>query len=212
MARARNTAKIKGSIFVISAPSGAGKTTLVNRLLASLPRLRFSVSHTTRPPRVGEKNGREYFFVTPAKFRRMIARGEFLEWAQVFDNYYGTSWSQLRAAQRAGRDILLDIDVQGHQQVKQRLPEAISIFVLPPSFKELERRLRRRHSETSEAIHRRLMFARREVARWPGYDYLIVNDRLRDAAGALKAVVVAARFRTACQQKRAQKISRSFGG
>jgi guanylate kinase len=212
MARARSRARIPGSIFVISAPSGAGKTTLVNRLLASVPGLSFSVSHTTRAPRAGERNGREYFFVTPAKFRSMIARGEFLEWAQVFDNYYGTSWRQVRAAQRAGKDILLDIDVQGHEQVKARMPEAVSIFILPPSFKELERRLRRRHSETPGAIRKRLVFAGREVRRWPEYDYLIVNSRLADAAPALKVVVMAARFRRCCQQKQAQEISRTFGG
>ena len=121
-------------------------------------------------------------------------------------------WNQLRAAQRAGKDILLDIDVQGHQQVRKRLPEAVSIFILPPSFRELEQRLRRRHSESSQAIRKRLAFARREVAHWPEYDYLIVNDRLPEAARALKAVVTAARFRSLCQQKRARKISRRFGG
>jgi guanylate kinase len=212
MARARNAAKTEGSIFVISAPSGAGKTTLVNRLLASIPGLSFSVSHTTRAPRAGERDGLDYFFVSPAKFRRMTARGEFLEWAQVFGNYYGTSWIQLRAAQRSGKDILLDIDVQGHQQVKRRLPEAVSIFVMPPSFRELKRRLRLRHADTAEAIRKRLVFARREVARWPEYDYLIVNDRLMEAAQALKAVVVAARFRKLCQQKRAREILKTFGG
>jgi guanylate kinase len=212
MARARKTAKAQGSIFVISAPSGAGKTTLVKRLLASVPDLSFSVSHTTRPPRAGETNGREYFFVSLAKFRLMIARKEFVEWARVFDNYYGTSWNQLRKAQRAGKDILLDIDVQGHRQVKERLADAISVFVLPPSFRELKRRLRRRHSDAPQAIRHRLRAARKEVAHWPEYDYLIVNDRLGEATQALKAVVVAARFRKATQQKQARAICRAFGG
>ena len=126
MARARKVPRTQGNIFVISAPSGAGKTTLVNRLLASVPGLTFSVSHTTREPRTGEKDGRDYFFVTPGKFRRMIGRGDLLEWARVFDNYYGTSWNKVRAAQRSGTAILLDIDVQGHQQVKKT---AATIFL-----------------------------------------------------------------------------------
>ena len=200
MARARKVPGTQGNIFVISAPSGAGKTTLVNRLLASVPGLTFSVSHTTREPRTGEKDGRDYFFVTPGKFRRMIGRGDLLEWARVFDNYYGTSWNKVRAAQRSGTDILLDIDVQGHQQVKKLLPEAVSIFILPPSFKELESRLRQRHLDTTEITH------------WPEYDYLIVNDHLARATQALKAVVVAARFRKSRQQQRAQEISQTFGG
>ena len=210
MARCRKPAP--GTIFVISAPSGAGKTTLVNRLLAAVPGLSFSVSHTTRVPRQGEENGRDYFFVSLAEFRRMISRGEFLEWAQVFDNYYGTSWKQVLAAQRAGKDVLLDIDVQGHKQVKARMKDAISIFVLPPSFQELERRLRRRHLDTPEAIRKRLVFARREVRHWPEYDYLVVNNRIPEAAQALKAVVTAARFRRSCQQNQANEISRTFGG
>lgn len=212
MAQARRTAKIQGSIVVISAPSGAGKTTLVKRLLASLPGLSFSISHTTRAPRAGEKNGREYFFITPAKFRRMIAQGEFVEWARVYDHFYGTSWKQLRAAERMGKDILLDIDVQGHEQVKRRLPEAVSIFVLPPSFRELERRLRKRHSDAPEVIQKRLAFARNEVTHWPKYDYLIVNEHLARATRDLRAVVVAARLRRTCQRKRANQISKTFGG
>jgi len=212
MARARKVPRTQGNIFVISAPSGAGKTTLVNRLLASVPGLTFSVSHTTREPRTGEKDGRDYFFVTPGKFRRMIRRGDLLEWARVFDNYYGTSWNKVRAAQRSGTDILLDIDVQGHQQVKKLLPEAVSIFILPPSFKELESRLRQRHLDTTDIIRKRLAFARQEITHWPEYDYLIVNDHLARATQALKAVVVAARFRKSRQQQRAQEISQTFGG
>lgn len=212
MARARTRAEAEGTIFVISAPSGAGKTTLVNGLVASVPGLTFSVSHTTRPRRVGERNGRDYFFIAPAKFRRMIQQGEFAEWAQVFDNYYGTSWRQLRTAQREGKDILLDIDVQGHQQVRERLPDAISIFVLPPSFKELKKRLQQRHSDPPDVIQRRLEFARQEVARWPEYDYLVVNDDVAKATQVLKAVVTAARFRRVKQQRRAEEISETFGG
>ena len=195
---------------MISAPSGAGKSTLVKRLLASCPALTFSVSHTTRRPRAGEKNGRDYFYITPAEFRRMVARREFVEWADVFDNLYGTSWREVQAAQEAGKDILLDIDVQGHRQIKRRLPEAVSVFVLPPSFAELERRLRRRHLDAPEAIRKRLDAARREITHWAEYDYLVVNDRLPAATQALGALVWAARFRRLCQQDRARKICKTF--
>jgi guanylate kinase len=182
----------------------------VKRLLASCPNLAFSVSHTTRRPRPGEKQGRDYFYVTPAQFRRMVRRKEFVEWADVFGNLYGTSWPQLRAAQGAGKDILLDIDVQGQRQIKRRLPEAVSVFVLPPSFAELERRLRRRHLDAPETIRQRLNTARREMTHWREYDYLVVNDRLPAATQALGAVVWAARFRRLCQQRRAREILKTF--
>jgi len=197
---------------VISAPSGSGKSTLVKGLLDRVPGLVFSVSHTTRPRRPGEKEGREYFFVSRAQFERMIAAKGFVEWADVFGNYYGTSWKQLRSAQAAGKDVLLDIDVQGHQQVRRRLPEAVSIFVLPPSYRELERRLRRRHSDAPESIRKRLQEARKEMLRWREYDYLVVNDDLERATRALCAVVEAARFRTPNQQQRARQIQKTFLG
>jgi len=205
----RNT---PGSIFVISAPSGSGKTTLVKRLLAAMPGLRFSVSYTTRPRRRGEKEGRDYYFVSKREFRRMVAAGEFVEWAEVVGELYGTAQKQLRVAQEAGEDVLLDIDVQGHRQVRARLPEAVSIFILPPSFQELERRLRRRRSDAPEVIERRLANARREIRHWPEYDYLVVNDKLRPAARALRAVVEAAKLRRRVQQDRAREICRTFGG
>jgi len=142
----------------------------------------------------------------------MIAAQEFVEWAQVHDNYYGTSWKQLRAAQRAGKDILLDIDVQGHQQVRRLLPEAVSIFLLPPSFAELERRLRRRHSDVPAAIEERLDAARTEIKHWMEYDYLIVNDRLPSATKALQAVVLSSRLRRESQRQGVQRICKTFGG
>ncbi len=212
MAQVNKSARVRGSIIVISAPSGAGKSTLVKRLLAALPGLRFSVSCTTRPPRPGEKNARDYFFVTRERFQRMIAAEEFVEWADVFGHLYGTSRRQLRAAQEAGKDILLDIDVQGHRQVRKKLPEAVSIFVLPPSFRELVRRLRARHSDTPDVIERRLRDARKEIRHWPEYDYLVVNDRLPQAVQALRATVEAARVRRQTQQERARYICRTFGG
>jgi len=162
--------------------------------------------------RVGERNGKAYFFVSPARFKRMIAVGDFAEWANVFGNYYGTSWKQIRAAQAAGKDVLLDIDVQGHQKVRRRLPEGVSVFILPPSFPELERRLRSRHSDAPDVIRRRLRAARAEMRRWTEYDYLIVNDHLDRATRALTAVVEAAGFRRKNQQDRARKILKTFGG
>ena len=202
----------RGATMIISAPSGAGKTTLVKRLLASQPGLAFSVSHTTRPRRKGEKEGRDYFFVTRRQFDRMIAAGDFIEWAVVFGHRYGTAKGQLEEALAAGRDVLLDIDVQGHRQVKQRLPEAISVFILPPSFQELERRLQQRHSDSSREIERRLIAARQEISHWPEYDYLVVNERLPLATQALGAIVRAGRFRRQCQAQRAAEICSTFGG
>jgi guanylate kinase len=202
----------RGSVIVISAPSGAGKSTLIKRLMAVVPDLAFSVSYTTRPPRAAEKNGREYFFVSPRRFERMVSKGELVEWAEVHGHLYGTSKKQIRAAQEAGQDVLLDIDVQGHRQVRRRLPECVSVFVLPPSYWELERRLRRRHSDLPREIARRLEAARREVTHWPEYDYLVVNDRMSEATRALRAVVQAARFRRSIQAERAQQIRRTFKG
>jgi len=200
---------------VISAPSGAGKTTFVRRLLRSVPGLGFSVSHTTRRPRPGEKNGREYFFVSRPVFERMVAHGEFVEWAEVYGRFYGTSWKSLCEAQATGHDVLLDIDVQGHRQVRRRLPEAVSVFLLPPSFAELERRLRRRQSGAAAPAgetERRLAAARREIRHWREYDFLIVNDKIASADRALKAVVMAARSRRVIQEVRAREIVKTFGG
>lgn len=201
-----------GSIIVISAPSGAGKTTLVKSLLPLVPELTFSVSHTTRPPRPGEEGGRDYCFVTEAEFRRMTGAGEFAEWAEVHECLYGTTWTELSRAREAGLDVLLDIDVQGHRQIKERIPEAVSIFVLPPSFEELEARLRRRHSEAPEMIEKRLAAARQEIEHWTEYDFLVVNDSLQEATRALQAVVRAARFRRENQAGRVREICRTFGG
>jgi len=201
-----------GSILVISAPSGAGKSTLIRRLLGSMPELVFSVSHTTRPPREGEKEGRDYFFVTQRRFERMLAAGEFVEWAEVYGHLYGTSRAQIEKALAAGRDVLLDIDVQGYQQVRKRLPEASGVFVMPPSFLELKRRLTDRHSDSLQEVERRLAAARQEISHWPDYDYLVVNDRLSLATQALRAIARAGRFRRQNQAQRAQKICKTFGG
>jgi guanylate kinase len=212
VAKALETPATRGSIFVISAPSGAGKSTLIKRLMAATPGLSFSVSYTTRVPRAGEKHGRDYFFVSPRIFKGMVHRDEFVEWADVHGHFYGTAHKQLQGAQEAGKDILLDIDVQGHKQVRQQLPEAVSVFILPPSFEELSRRLRNRRSNSQEDIERRLQTARNEIAHWSEYEYLVVNDHLKDATQALQAIVRAARFRRPSQAGRVEKIIDKFGG
>jgi guanylate kinase len=205
-------ARRRGSVFVISAPSGSGKSTLVKQLLNAVPGLVFSVSYTTRPRRGDEKQGKDYFFVTQARFRRMIASSEFVEWAEVHGHLYGTSRKQVRRAQTLGKDVLLDIDVQGHRQVRRSLPDAVSIFVLPPSFTVLQRRLRGRHSEAEEIIRRRLVNARKEIRRWREYDYLIVNGRLSRATQAIRAVVEGARLRRSVQEHYVRQILKTFGG
>jgi guanylate kinase len=212
VAKNHKTPAAQGSIIVISAPSGAGKSTLIKRLMAASPGLCFSISYTTRAPRAAEKHGRDYFFVSRQVFERMVRRDEFVEWADVYGHLYGTAQKQLQTAQEEGQDILLDIDVQGHQQVRQRLPEAVSVFILPPSFEELSRRLRHRHSDAPEEIEHRLQTAREEIARWAEYDYVVVNDHLKDATQALRAIVRAAHFRRPSQAGRVEKILGTFGG
>ena len=182
------------NIFIISAPSGSGKSTLVNEVLFRVHGLEFSVSYTTRPPRGSEKSGREYFFVTREEFERMIAEDEFLEYADVFGNYYGTARSFLRDAQSKGEDLLLDIDVQGAQQIKKKLPEAVGVFILPPNRKELEARLRNRSLDTEQVIERRLATAAREIENYAKYDYILVNDRLEDSIELLRSILLAVRL------------------
>ena len=184
-------------VFIISAPSGSGKSTLVNELRRAVDRLDFSISYTTRPPRGSEQNGREYYFVSRQEFERMLAADEFLEHADVFGHYYGTARRFLREAQARNNDLLLDIDVQGAAQIKQKMPEAVSVFVLPPSREELERRLRRRsqaeHMASEQVIQRRLHTASKEIENWPKYDYILVNDRLEYSIDQLKAIVLCER-------------------
>jgi len=211
-ARGPGTWPRAGNIIVISAPSGTGKSTVVKRMVASVAGLGFAVSHTTRPPRSGEQNGREYFFTSAARFKRMVAAGDFVEWAKVYGHLYGTTWKQLHHALEGGKDVVLDIDVQGHAQVRRRLPEALSIFLLPPSFPELARRLSRRHSDPAEVIASRLAMARKEMRHWSEYDYLIVNDRIPSAVQAAKTIVQAARFRQQNQRGLVEDICRTFGG
>jgi len=182
-------------VYIISAPSGSGKSTLVNEVRRLVPGLDFSVSYTTRAPRGSEQNGREYFFVSRADFTSMIRRGEFLEHAEVFGkNLYGTSRRFLREATQKDHDLVLDIDVQGAKQIREQLPDAVSIFILPPDRRTLEWRLRNRSEDAEDVIQRRLVTASREIANYGEYDYILVNDRLEQAADELKAVVQAARL------------------
>jgi guanylate kinase len=186
-----------GILFIISAPSGSGKSTLVSQLRTLVEGLDFSISYTTRAPRGSEEDGREYHFITRAEFERMIAAGAFLEWAEVFGNYYGTAVSALKHAKDVGKDLLLDIDVQGAVQVMEKLPEAVSIFILPPSPQVLEMRLRNRSEAehvTSEAvIQKRLAEARNELKQMRDYKYALVNDVLDQAVMELRAIVLCER-------------------
>ena len=188
-----------GSLFIVSAPSGGGKTSLVKALLASEPEVKFSISHTTRPPRPGEENGRDYHFVSPEEFERMARAGEFLESAVIYGNRYGTSRSWIARELERGHDIVLEIDWQGAQQVRRLAPGTVSIFILPPSLEALEQRLKGRSQDRPEAIARRLAAAREEINHLREFDYVIINDDFTTAVQDLCAVVRAARLRTALQ-------------
>jgi guanylate kinase len=182
-----------GILFVVAAPSGAGKSTLVNALLEREPGIALSISHTTRAPRPGDIDGVQYHFVDRTGFETMIARGEFLEHADVFGNYYGTSRGAVEPILAAGRDVLLEIDWQGAEQVRSATPECVSIFILPPSREELERRLRSRATDSEATIEKRLAASREEIAHADEFDCIVVNDHFEDAVAALQAIVREAR-------------------
>ncbi len=185
----------KPIVYIISAPSGSGKSTLVNVLLAMTPRLDFSISYTTRPVRGSEQDGKQYYFVSRREFEQMIADDEFLEHASLYGrDYYGTARRFLREAEQKGHDLLLDIDVQGAAQIKQKLPDAVSIFVLPPDRKTLEWRLRKRGEDSDEVIDRRLDAARREIENYDKYDYILINDKLEESSDSLQAIVLSERL------------------
>jgi len=189
------SAGCKPLVYIISAPSGSGKSTLVTKLLQLVPNLEFSISYTTRSPRGSEENGKEYFFVSRAEFQRMIDADEFLEHAVLYGiDYYGTARTVLREAERKGRDVLLDIDVQGAKQIKQRLPGAVSIFILPPDRNTLEQRLKARGEDKDEVIQRRLVTARREIENYDKYNYILINDDLQESVENLEAIVRAERL------------------
>jgi len=185
----------KPLVFIISAPSGSGKSTLTNEILKLVPNLDFSISYTTRAPRGSEQNGKQYHFVKMDEFNRMVAAGEFLEYANVHGNCYGTAREFLRQAGRGGHDLLLDIDVQGAAQIKRNLTDAISIFVLPPDRGTLEWRLRNRKEDPEDVIQRRLLTATREIEEYDKYDYVLINDQLEKSIERLQAIVLSERLR-----------------
>jgi guanylate kinase len=203
------------TVFIISAPSGSGKSTLVKRLMEEdlareERRLQFSVSFTTRTARGGEIEGEHYHFISVEEFQRLRDAGELLEWAEVFGNYYGTSRAILRTAEEAGKDLILDIDVQGAAQLKERLRQAVSIFILPPSRQVLESRLRKRSSDSDEVIQRRLLEASNEIEEFGKYDYLLINDNLDASFEQLRGIILAERCRTERAREQVKRIVESF--
>ena len=200
------------TVFIISAPSGSGKSTLVSRLIDNVGGLMFSISYTTRKPRGTEVDGRNYRFVSRAEFEGMRARGEFLESAEVFGNYYGTHRGILEEAQALGRDLVLDIDVQGARQLKQRIPGAVTVFILAPSRKILEERLRARSEDREEVILRRLRDAAGEIRNYEDYDYVLINRDLTESDDILRAIVRAERVRRTRIEDQIRPILETFQG
>ena len=199
-----------GILFIISAPSGSGKSTLVRRLLASVPRLMFSISYTTRPPRGHEVEGENYHFIARTEFEKRVALGEFLEHAEVFGNYYGTHRGVLEQAQRQGLDLVLDIDVQGARQLKSKIPEAVSVFILAPSREILEQRLRARSEDADAVIERRLRDAANEIRNYSDYDYVLINKELARSDETLAAIVQAERVRRGRMEDQVRPILETF--
>lgn len=187
--------KGKGLIFIISAPSGTGKTTLVRRVMEQLPGLQFSVSYTTRLPRANEREGKDYRFASPSVFQKMVERGEFMEWAEVLGNRYGTIQVKVKALESKGIDLILDIDTQGAKKMMKKLDKAVLIYILPPSLKILKERLVKRGLDSMEMIHLRLANAKREMEEVHWYHYVIVNEKVEEAVEKLKAIIIAERCR-----------------
>ncbi|HEV8630536.1 MAG TPA: guanylate kinase [Thermoanaerobaculia bacterium] len=204
----------RGDLFILSAPSGTGKTTLIHSMLrggtGSLRDLVFSVSHTTRPPRQGEVDGTDYHFVDHDTFQKMIAADRFLEWAQYNQNFYGTAWDEVVPRLEQGVDVIMDIDVQGAERVLQRYPEAIGIFVMPPSFAELRERLERRSLDEIDSVRRRLALSFWEIKRYKLYHYAIINNDAARASEALAAIILARRHRRERMEERAEAVLRDF--
>ncbi len=195
-----------GNLYIISAPSGAGKTSLVKQLLTETDRLTVSVSHTTRPPRAGEMHGADYFFVNAAEFQDMIAAGAFLEHARVFDNFYGTAAQTVQNYLAQDLDVILEIDWQGAAQVRQKLPDCRTIFILPPSLDVLRQRLRQRAQDSAEVVERRMRDAAAEIRHVDEYDYIVVNDDFQTALGQLKNIILANRLTRARQRRQLEYL------
>jgi guanylate kinase len=200
----------RGLLFIVSAPSGTGKTTLIERLVKEVPHLQMSRSYTSRPCRDGEADGVDYNFIDRTRFEAMIAQHEFLEWADVFGNLYGTAVADTDAVVTSGEDVMLVIDVQGARQVRARQIHAAAIFILPPSFGVLEQRLRGRSKDSEEAIRRRLRVASEEVAAYVDYDYVVVNDEFEACLDRLRGIVLAERSRAEVMRDHAERVLRSF--
>ena len=198
------------NVFIISAPSGSGKSTLVSHLMADLPGLMFSISYTTRQPRGSERDGESYHFVSRPEFEAMVARDDFLVWAEVFGNYYGTHRGILEEARASGRDLVLDIDVQGARQLIQKIPEAVTVFILAPSRQILERRLRARGEDRDEVIERRLRDAAEEIRRYSDYHYVLINRELAESDAILSSIVRAERVRRTRIEEQIRPILESF--
>jgi guanylate kinase len=198
------------TVFIISAPSGSGKSTLVDRLLHDVPNLMFSVSYTTRAPRGHERDGESYRFISREQFEAAIARDEFLEHACVFGNYYGTHRGILEEARAAGKDLVLDIDVQGARQLKGKIPEAVTIFILAPSRQILEKRLRARGEDSDAVVEKRLRAAAQEIANYDQYDYVLINNQLENSAATLAAIVRAERVRRIRIEEQIRPILQTF--
>ena len=196
-----NQKKERGQLIVLSGPSGVGKSTVIAELFAQRSNIYFSVSYTTRQPRVGEQDGVNYNFVSREEFERMIADDELLEYAEYVDNYYGTSIKLIREKLDAGIDVLLDIEVQGAAKVRARCPDALFIFIIPPSFEELSRRLHRRNTDSEEVIAGRLAKARQEFREIPKYDYLVINDKVANAVHEIEAILTAAECRVSSRSR-----------
>ena len=199
-----------GNVFVLSAPSGTGKSTLAKQLVRQVADLDFSVSFTTRKPRPGEVHGKDYFFVDDAAFDAMIAKDGFVEWVQVYDRRYGTGRAWILEHLAAGQDILLDVESQGARRVKEAIPDAVMVFLLPPSSQELAQRLRGRGDESDQQVRIRLEYARHELAQLDGYDYLVVNDTVEQAYHRLESIIIATRCRKERMASAAQRILDSF--
>ncbi len=204
------SSKGRGILFIVSAPSGAGKTTLVERLVEQVPDLRLSRSYTSRRARAGETDGVDYNFVSRERFEAMVAAGEFLEWADVFGHLYGTSLADTERHLEGGHDVVLVIDVQGARKVRRRGVETTAVFVMPPSFEVLERRLRGRSKDSDDDIRHRLAVAKQEVASYAEYEFVVINDELTSAVDRLRSIVVAERARLPRMRPQAEKIGESF--
>ena len=202
--------KRKSNAFILSAPSGAGKSSLIELLLNQSPSLCFSVSHTTRPPRAGETDGIEYYFISKEEFEEMIAGRKFLEWAEVHGYFYGTSRAMLDRAEKEGKDLLLDVDVQGAAKIKEQIPDAVTIFILPPSFEVLRERLVRRQKDTDRQIAKRIENARSEIEHYVEYDYIIVNRDLASAFESLVSIIRSQQCRREQMEENAREVIDSF--